>query len=1553
MIAKLNVDASKIIIGGKASGALKGIGRTIAQETAMSGYGAVANTDVGVVVTHVYDGYETLRSFNAPALAQEAKHSAFAFFRDAIADAAENPIGELGSYHNVANGEDYNLFYSDLLNGHKMIEDDLLTSSPDSIEARLDYANLDWNDPTARADYLKNIQDYAQQSGLRDHAGFSEGRLSASSNELKILLHTSSTEEYTAYVKQFESAIQDNFNTQLSAARDHARELGYKGSLTDVKAMEKFAATLGPAEKGSMEQLIQMTNGKINKVDQFVLARIADGQIDIQEVLAGTKGPDGVTRHMLNGVELDDKSLHALAALNVFAHSDAVASSYQNKILESIGGSSELCEFDLNNIKHVNIRCREFEEALTKAGFGAWQPSDGKFNIATKAGKNGVVKGVGLQHMSMKQLRNIDLSKIKDPDVRNALKQYINLREHKDTLNAAKQLMQNMKMRITQLARKVLGDSDLSQAIGQIQSQYRNVQYGMKVWAKIGDISRWIGKTSRKLALRKDDKLLKKALEKGGRHQTRYDKRMQSKHSGKARQERFDAKQAKQKAKAKAKNTKKANAKQAKMKKMKSTKRGARKLTNKAGRAERKLLKKAGKQGTDLVRNAGHLAKHGAVGTTGSGTAAASSTAAASASGSAAGGAAGSSAAGAGAAGGGASVGVVLIYIIVIALIVCAICQIISGVCDIILSAATEFDNTLLGKMINWVTDLLENWTWPWEASNEEKENVLWYTMLKLQNEDASKKHVANAIPAGSEFRGGMSPVKRGTADKGPHEYLSEDDNTYNVSWARPVYTSENIGNWPQADTYYVYTNAETGEPINEFTNIKTCLSMAHAYTYQIETKKHIENFTTYAIGLWNYLNKHEVTAILDMCNGCGTYTYDCDIDWECEKGCDDPEHCSHKDNEKKAHWESAYYGEAYLNNWIYKTSPGAHIKIYLNNAHKFYIVKGTPTDRTDHGCLQTVHNNTTGVVTTTDLLNLGRDSTTNSPIVNYSSYNSSYDTTDYDNRKTNNSYYGNASGGPVEWYADPKGAKACFEKGIGSIGGFMSFNSYNTAYCSSSTSPISGCNNYEAKDTYKRVETTKYHQDAGSGPVHTQNGYVVSWRTTQPWCNSGMHTNERHYYQCKGHSTPVYCQETYTYTYTTSYSYGGTYYYPSGTYTVRATTSASLACSNSHKVENVYLCSGLVTSLPTRVTLYVCDGHTHHGTFDDTSKFWNECKNYVEPQYDSHGYLIRGGYYESGYDYLGCFYSCNGYKEVSYQKSSTKLYVCKGHWKCNTHYTCPGHTLTYCRGHISYQIERKSIVEDTEAIYKDSWTYTVPGTFLWFIKTETVYTPKKSAPSGQKSLARKDWPGWTTENREMMKTVYTSDWYAKYGVGLDSFVGGQCSDTEKAKIKETFKITEAKIGSQLMANLDFALDACGQVCYYPGDKAVTGGYEGNKFNTTADKVFDDNKVQRGVHGLDPKYFADWIYRSTHANAEHKALSTDFHHNPFTITDDVKAGTPIVNFSDSEHIRTGILIGTFKQNGNLKIRYIGIDTGSQTGGGWVTIITESAVGWRYSDSTLS
>jgi hypothetical protein len=115
--------------------------------------------------------------------------------------------------------------------------------------------------------------------------------------------------------------------------------------------------------------------------------------------------------------------------------------------------------------------------------------------------------------------------------------------------------------------------------------------------------------------------------------------------------------------------------------------------------------------------------------------------------------------------------------------------------------------------------------------------------------------------------------------------------------------------------------------------------------------------------------------------------------------------------------------------------------------------------------------------------------------------------------------------------------------------------------------------------------------------------------------------------------------------------------------------------------------------------------------------------------------------------------------------------------------------------------------------------------------------------------------------------------------------------------------------------------------------------------------VFDDNNVQRGVHGLDPMYFADWVYRSTHGNYTHSALHSSFHKNTTAVHIRCKAGTPIV-YRGGGDTRTGILIGAFDNEGISCIQYVGIDSGTNAGGGWVTVLTEPAAGWYYNMETM-
>ena len=220
--------------------------------------------------------------------------------------------------------------------------------------------------------------------------------------------------------------------------------------------------------------------------------------------------------------------------------------------------------------------------------------------------------------------------------------------------------------------------------------------------------------------------------------------------------------------------------------------------------------------------------------------------------------------------------------------------------------------------------------------------------------------------------------------------------------------------------------------------------------------------------------------------------------------------------------------------------------------------------------------------------------------------------------------------------------------------------------------------------------------------------------------------------------------------------------------------------------------------------------------------------------------------------------------------------------------------------------------------------------------------------------MAREGWKGWNEDNKEQMKTTANEDWYLKYGIGLDSLVGGQCSPYEKFKILDTFDIRPEKVSEKLWENINFALDNCGKVAYYPGDKAVAAGMDSqNKFGTPAPVIWDKNKVQRGVHGLDPQYFADWVYRSTHDNNSSTYLVSYYAGNGHQVTATTLPGTPIVN-NQPGNIRTGILLGVFTdKSGVSKIRYVGIDTGTTTGGGWITVLTEPISGWKYTTATCS
>ena len=250
--------------------------------------------------------------------------------------------------------------------------------------------------------------------------------------------------------------------------------------------------------------------------------------------------------------------------------------------------------------------------------------------------------------------------------------------------------------------------------------------------------------------------------------------------------------------------------------------------------------------------------------------------------------------------------------------------------------------------------------------------------------------------------------------------------------------------------------------------------------------------------------------------------------------------------------------------------------------------------------------------------------------------------------------------------------------------------------------------------------------------------------------------------------------------------------------------------------------------------------------------------------------------------------------------------------------------------------------------VFNYDWSYTIkrPANQDWawlWIKEETTYTPNKSPKNGWVSLAKANWAGWVPSNVELMNNILTDDWYLKYGYGIANFDGAEISPSEKRMYMEKFDIKPSETTEELMNNLNFAFDSIGRIAYYPGDRAEYPEYdERNNFYTSAPEIIIERRDSKGqlkgtyalaTHGLDSKYYADWVYMSTHEGRKNDILRADthnFHTCSFKVTSSTLPGTPIVKHGSNA--QTGILIGV---EGN-RITYIGINEN-----GWVSVITSS------------
>lgn len=1466
---------------------IKDMTQFTAREIAMSGYGTVKQTDVGKAPAEAYEIAQTLRSFHAMEMQKDAAYSTFALFRDAVAHEAENAPRVLQS----AGGSSYTGFYKDLIDGENAISANILTSSNGSPEAQLRFDTVDWSDFNSRQDYFNRIYSMSAQTGLREHLGRNLTEIGTGEQELMILLHTANSDAYAAYIKQFEEQIQKNFTDELASLQNAVKDLGFNGNMHKIGELEKFADTLGGTDKAKVQQLIAAMNGKINKVDRYVLARINSGEIDIQKILSTKE---------FNGVKLDEQSLAAFKALSVYANSDAIATQYSVKILKNIGFDSKFKSLDLSKLSNVRALCGEFETALGQAGI---------------TGDGGKV----LAKMSMKQLRQIDLSKIANKDLAEALKHYISLRDHQETLMQAKSLMQNFKMRMVNLTRRILGDSDLSQGIGKLQSIKHSAKFAWKIAQKTFHIKMKFAGFVKRIGKNVKMALLRTTM---GQKYTAFVQRMLQSNNfiGKFLRTKQTVSRA---VRGTVKKVVSAPQKMAAAVKKKAAEKAEEHMSrNAARRLERKLLRKAGRRAGTAARRAAHLAVSG-VGTTGAGAAGAGAAGGTAAAGGAGAGGAGAGAGGA-AAGGGA--GVVLIWIIVIILIISAVTTVLGMFFNVIGEAVGELDNKLTA-VVEWFKD----W-WPWSASEREKENVLNYTVGCLLIEESEQQDISKQLES-LHYYHGVVP--------------SATNDAKNVTFTS---TEMTINDASISDTpaHYIYVN-ENNEPISEYSTVKLVVSMAHAFTYELHSDSDLKNFTRYATGLWEYLNKTSLTVKIELCSGEGTFSYRCNTK-ENDSGLykaikDGKLHIVHVGDRKEI------YGAADISTFMYSkqelhkhTEKGCLQQIFSAKNKTFTNIR----DDVNEGSFQYNEGWTKLTEASSDFYDMwsytGDDAQTKYPYMYRTAY-FTYNGVTY----------------PYTYSINPNINERCANEHQWKKKNGSQFSGW-IEYCSD----ISTCNNAREVTYFKEKKytyTTEYDSN-GTKFIWTGTGKIPKphWSdTSKPY-----HT-EYIYYHCNGHDETVYCSPEsnsitiYTGYKTSTKTVGNktiTTYTGTGKQTITCLMSSN-CCESCIRVDG-YEVSTIDDNPNTqpgrKTTYYYCYGHTNHGDFDSSSPYYNTCKHKVKKQVtqirfnpetgEREPVLVTRTVIENNFtEQKG--YIDQGHSVRHEQTINHTGYVCRGHVKCTgDHWYCQGHELTYCTGHPVFTLTRKTI-ENEDAIYSDNWTYTIPQSFLW-IKWDKVLTPKKPAPDGQDTMALSSWRGWDDDAKEMMSMLYSSDWYTRYDFGSEWFVGGQISKGEKQAILKQYDIlTRTDLTTYQLVSLHKAIDAVGKINTYPGDKAVAGDYdETNRFGEYVGKdkvVFDSNGHQQAFHGLSAEYFADWIYLSTHGKHNSALSSLSRSTIKTKVTSSTKPGSLIVNKGDFNGCSAVLLKAT-----SSTIRCI-----TMSSNGWCSIMTFVNDGQWYTADSLN
>lgn len=304
---------------------------------------------------------------------------------------------------------------------------------------------------------------------------------------------------------------------------------------------------------------------------------------------------------------------------------------------------------------------------------------------------------------------------------------------------------------------------------------------------------------------------------------------------------------------------------------------------------------------------------------------------------------------------------------------------------------------------------------------------------------------------------------------------------------------------------------------------------------------------------------------------------------------------------------------------------------------------------------------------------------------------------------------------------------------------------------------------------------------------------------------------------------------------------------------------------------------------------------------------------------------------------------------------------VCGGHMGglaengCAGHYSCDGHTIRCCEGHDAYSVQYtlKSDVNNPDELFEDYTYVGVDEGWLWD-DTVTFHTAAPSPDGDDEEVddevylrTKVGFEGWTDSAKDVMWGMYLSDWYIKYGIKADTFIGGGLSAGEKYDLLKKLGITASNTEKWRYNLIGYALDSVGYVPRYPTvDLPTTPGYSG--FGQITDVAIDEDGVAHGTTGLDPRHYAYWVYWSCNASEIEEGVYTyndvPSMKNPLgwtskTISASTKTGTPVRMIdSTTNQIKTGILIGV-NPDDTSKCYIVSFD------GSWTTLLYEPTTNW--------